>query len=322
MSLAQRNKSRSLWVRKESRPSLFHVRGWLTGLGVAGLIAAGVLVVSPVLIEPEVEGAAKVRLASLGFEVQKASAQGQDLEIWIGGGPGTKNQVLAGAQAIARSTDCALFGANLPCVEQVKVHLSDDFAARAKKGPRTQPAPVEREVKTAVHQPKHEPQRPSPSPALQKPLKEKPVAEPPSTEPPNTEPTGAHARCQAKLADLMLQQSIRFRTASTRIVKESYKLIETLARTATDCPGYIVVLGHTDNVGKAQANAWLSRVRAKAVRRALISRGLPEAKIFAQGKGAQEPIASNDTPSGRAKNRRIEFRVVPTAPSSQESTGQ
>lgn len=312
MSVAQRNKSRSMWVRKESYPPLFHARAWVTGLGVAGLIAAGALVLAPLFIESQVEQAAKVRLASLGFEVQSADAKGQDLELWIKAGPGTENQVLESAQALAQTTKCDLFGAKLPCVEQAKVHLASDFTAQApsgnsgSQGDAPMAAPNKPEDKAPV-------QAPSPTKNAVQAQDETRVKSPVDE---------AARRCQAELSSLMAQESIRFKIASTRILNESYKQVQKLAEVAADCPGYILVIGHTDNVGKAQSNAWLSRVRARAVRRALISRGLPQEKVIAQGKGASEPIASNDSADGRAKNRRIEFRVVLNAPSSQESSGQ
>lgn len=314
--MAQSNKSRAMWVRKELYPSWFHARGWITGLGVAGLIAAGVLVLSPVFIEPEVEHEAQVRLASLGFELQGARAEGQDLDLWVADGPGAPAQVEQGARAAAQTTRCDVFGLRLPCAEQVRVHLTPELAARAGasasppvEGSPCHPAPAEGADALAQHGGVGKEKVQPPSPTAQEPSAK--VA-----------PDSVHARCEGELAALMKDGSIRFGTASTRIVKSSYKLVEKLAKTASACPGYILVVGHTDNVGKPESNAWLSRVRAKAVRRALMSRGLPEQKVFALGKGAQEPIASNDTPSGRAKNRRIEFRVVPTAPPAQESPGQ
>lgn len=319
--MTQRNKTRSKWVRKESYPGLFHARGWITGLGVAGLVAAGALVLSPVLIEPQVEQAAQVRLASLGFELQSVRAKGQDLELVVQGGPGTKNQLIASATALAQTTQCDVLGVKLPCAEQVHVALAPGLASRVEQAVADQPALAQAKAPTKADL--------APSPAAPSPAAPSPAAPSPEALPAQEPTTGggdapdtAHERCQARLAKLMAQESIQFRTASTRILKSSYKHVEKLAQQASKCPGFIVVVGHTDNIGKAQANAWLSRVRAKAVRRALISRGLPEKRVFALGKGATEPVAPNDTPDGRAKNRRIEFRVVPTAPTISESTGQ
>ena len=71
----------------------------------------------------------------------------------------------------------------------------------------------------------------------------------------------------------------------------------------------IVVEGHTDSQGSTENNIELSRNRAMSVRNYLITKGVPSDLIIAQGMGEQEPIASNDTPEGRANNRRVEIIV-------------
>lgn len=72
----------------------------------------------------------------------------------------------------------------------------------------------------------------------------------------------------------------------------------------------VEVAGHTDAVGTAASNQRLSEARAAAVRSYLIEQfGLDPARITAQGYGEASPIAENDTPTGRALNRRVEFRV-------------
>ena len=75
----------------------------------------------------------------------------------------------------------------------------------------------------------------------------------------------------------------------------------------------IVVEGHTDNVGKDASNMKLSEGRAGAVR-AILVRAMPdmESQIFAVGLGETRPIASNDSESGRSKNRRVEIKIYRT----------
>jgi outer membrane protein OmpA-like peptidoglycan-associated protein len=70
-----------------------------------------------------------------------------------------------------------------------------------------------------------------------------------------------------------------------------------------------VVEGHTDSRGSEQMNRELSQERASAVRSYLVSRGVDENRIRAEGRGEAEPIASNDDPEGRANNRRVELVV-------------
>ena len=71
------------------------------------------------------------------------------------------------------------------------------------------------------------------------------------------------------------------------------------------------IIGHTDAQGAAAQNMLLSAERANAVRAYLASRGIPQAAIVTSGAGADRPVANNDTAEGRARNRRIEFRVMP-----------
>ena len=76
-------------------------------------------------------------------------------------------------------------------------------------------------------------------------------------------------------------------------------------------PGYVLeIAGYTDDSGDAAINRRLSQRRADAVRDALIAGGAKPDMLMAKGYGSADPIASNDTPEGRARNRRIEYRVV------------
>jgi outer membrane protein OmpA-like peptidoglycan-associated protein len=70
----------------------------------------------------------------------------------------------------------------------------------------------------------------------------------------------------------------------------------------------LTIDGHTDAVGTAQANLDLSRRRSEAVRVALVERhGVAASRLSTRGHGATMPLASNDTPEGRARNRRVEL---------------
>ncbi|HET7542915.1 MAG TPA: OmpA family protein [Polyangiaceae bacterium] len=71
----------------------------------------------------------------------------------------------------------------------------------------------------------------------------------------------------------------------------------------------MVVEGYTDSVGSDATNLKLSKDRAEAVRSYLVSKGVSADKISAVGKGKANPVASNDTPEGRANNRRVEIVV-------------
>jgi OOP family OmpA-OmpF porin len=70
------------------------------------------------------------------------------------------------------------------------------------------------------------------------------------------------------------------------------------------------IIGHTDNVGLKATNQGLSQARAEAVKSYLASNGIKSDLLTASGQGADRPVASNDSTEGRARNRRIEFRLA------------
>ncbi|WP_338557322.1 OmpA family protein [Erwinia sp. E_sp_B04_7] len=80
-------------------------------------------------------------------------------------------------------------------------------------------------------------------------------------------------------------------------------------------PGWLIVVsGHTDNTGNLKLNQTLSLKRAEAVRDWMRDTGdVPESCFAVQGYGAGRPVATNDTPVGRAQNRRVEISLVPQA---------
>jgi OOP family OmpA-OmpF porin len=73
-----------------------------------------------------------------------------------------------------------------------------------------------------------------------------------------------------------------------------------------------IAVGHTDSIGSDAYNQKLSIRRAESVKRYLQSKGIEPNRIYTEGKGEKQPIASNQTREGRAKNRRVEVEVVGT----------
>lgn len=72
----------------------------------------------------------------------------------------------------------------------------------------------------------------------------------------------------------------------------------------------VEVIGHTDNAGSRAGNLSLSQARAEAVKSYVASRGVRPEMVSVSGEGPDRPVADNRTPEGRARNRRIEFKVV------------
>jgi OOP family OmpA-OmpF porin len=70
------------------------------------------------------------------------------------------------------------------------------------------------------------------------------------------------------------------------------------------------IQGHTDSSGQRDDNLRLSRKRAEAVKAYLVAQGLSPDRLDAKGFGPDRPVASNRTEAGRARNRRIEYRVI------------
>lgn len=107
-------------------------------------------------------------------------------------------------------------------------------------------------------------------------------------------------------------EGIYFDTGKATIRKKSFPLLDEAAEVLTDYPALRVrISGHTDDRGTHDTNVALSRSRADAVRDYLVSKGIDAGRIETRGAGPDEPIEPNDTRAGRAKNRRIEFEVLP-----------
>ena len=105
-------------------------------------------------------------------------------------------------------------------------------------------------------------------------------------------------------------RSIEFASGLADLTPDRARLIEELAPVIkAHAPATIRVVGHTDSTGDESANVVLSRLRAEAVRRLLIEKGVPPQQVAASGLGSAKPIADNETPDGQRANRRIEWVV-------------
>jgi OOP family OmpA-OmpF porin len=99
-----------------------------------------------------------------------------------------------------------------------------------------------------------------------------------------------------------------FEFGKAELTREGQRHADRVAQAMRDDPTLRVsVEGHTDSVGTHEFNMHLSQWRADAVRNYLVARGIDADRIRTQGFAETRPIASNDTASGHAKNRRVEI---------------
>ena len=108
-------------------------------------------------------------------------------------------------------------------------------------------------------------------------------------------------------------KAVQFPVGEAVIMPSNYVLISKVQRSIRTFRGPTVVIeGHTDTTGSDEVNKYLSQQRAESVRDYMLANGtLPREKIVAIGYGSKRPLASNETPEGRAINRRIDVIISP-----------
>ncbi|MBY0238218.1 MAG: OmpA family protein [Burkholderiaceae bacterium] len=115
-----------------------------------------------------------------------------------------------------------------------------------------------------------------------------------------------------KLLDAVLaQRIIEFDSGRATLRPSGMAILDEMAAVILQLKGArIEVSGHTDNVGQRAANVALSEARAQAVRAYLAQKGVAPESVAVSGLGPDRPVADNATADGRARNRRIEFKVA------------
>lgn len=110
---------------------------------------------------------------------------------------------------------------------------------------------------------------------------------------------------------ITLQGEVLFATGKSDLKPAAMAKLDQIADALRGKEAPMVVYGFTDNVGTYDNNMSLSQKRAQAVRDYLVTKGIPNDLITAQGKGPDSPIADNTSIEGRAQNRRVEIVVQP-----------
>ncbi|MCX4246803.1 OmpA family protein [Paraliomyxa miuraensis] len=105
-------------------------------------------------------------------------------------------------------------------------------------------------------------------------------------------------------------EGIRFDTNKSTIKKTSFKTLDAAVEVLIKFPSVgVEISGHTDDVGKREDNMTLSQDRANSVKDYMVGKGVDASRITTRGAGPDEPVDTNKTKKGRAKNRRIEFKI-------------
>ncbi len=116
---------------------------------------------------------------------------------------------------------------------------------------------------------------------------------------------------QAQLDSALANRIIEFQPGNALLTPNGQQVLDQLVPVLARFQGRrFEVIGHTDADGGRDANIVLSANRAQAVRLYLSGKGIAPASILTSGAGPDRPVASNDTVEGRARNRRIEFKVL------------
>ncbi|WP_338682105.1 OmpA family protein [Janthinobacterium sp. TB1-E2] len=116
---------------------------------------------------------------------------------------------------------------------------------------------------------------------------------------------------QGVLDTTLANRTIEFESGKATLTPSGRAILDEMAAAMQKLAGRKVeIIGHTDNQGLRASNQSLSQARAEAVKFYLASKGIHSDLLTASGQGSDRPIASNDTADGRARNRRIEFRMA------------
>jgi outer membrane protein OmpA-like peptidoglycan-associated protein len=113
--------------------------------------------------------------------------------------------------------------------------------------------------------------------------------------------------------DLVITLSgVSFDSGGHNLTPDAKKRLDVVAHALKEYPERIVTIsGYTDNAGKKEANLMLSQKRADSVRAYLESQGVAPSRLISEGRGEDNPIASNDTAEGKASNRRVDITLHP-----------
>jgi outer membrane protein OmpA-like peptidoglycan-associated protein len=115
------------------------------------------------------------------------------------------------------------------------------------------------------------------------------------------------------VSNFILGVDASFDVGKADLLPGAYKNLIVLAVTLKEHPDYrAIVNGYTDSRGSEERNLILSEKRARAVADYLISQGIDRSRLEIRAHGESDPISSNNTEAGRARNRRVEIKIIST----------
>jgi OOP family OmpA-OmpF porin len=122
--------------------------------------------------------------------------------------------------------------------------------------------------------------------------------------------SGGASEVQLRVQMLLAQRNIVFEPGQSELADPSQPVLEDLRKALLDAPtANIQIEGYTDNSGDEDKNRAISQKRAQAVVNWLADHGIERGRLRAVGYGPDDPLVSNDTVEGRARNRRIEVKL-------------
>ncbi|MDC0709813.1 OmpA family protein [Stigmatella sp. ncwal1] len=133
---------------------------------------------------------------------------------------------------------------------------------------------------------------------------------------PESQKHGCPGLVELKEGKLLFREPVVFATNTDTLLEESFPLLQAMADVLQGSPWIkrVRIEGHTDDQGFANFNTLLSIRRAQGVMRWLQAQGVAPERMEAEGYGESRPITSNDTPQGRATNRRVDVLILDPSP--------
>lgn len=123
--------------------------------------------------------------------------------------------------------------------------------------------------------------------------------------------------------EIQVLKKVEFETGKAALRRDSFQILDEVYRLLVANPEIklLSIEGHTDSVGSDEMNLTLSKQRAKSCLDYLLGKGIASSRLTSEGFGEGKPLETNDTPNGRAKNRRTEFHIRDQAIPGMEGSG-